>query len=133
MAENTLTAVKNNRETTRAEPTCSEPCFTPRVDIVETDADLFLYADMPGALPHDIDLRFERGELTLHGKVPPREWRGRQVFGEYNVGDFWRVFQVDESIDATKIEAEFKNGVLAVRLPKQEAAKPKQVPIKVKA
>jgi len=133
MADNTLTAAKNNRENLRAEPTCDAPCFTPRVDIVETDEDLFLYADMPGALPHDIDLRYENGELVLHGKVPPRQANGRLVFGEYDVGDFCRVFQVHETIDASKIEAEFKNGVLAVRLPKQEALKPKQVPIKVQA
>jgi len=133
MAENTLTAVKNNRENLRGEATCAGPCFTPRVDIVETEGELFLYADMPGALPNDIDLRYEQGELILHGKVQPREPHGRLVFGEYDVGDFYRVFQVHESIDATKIEAEFKNGVLAVRLPKQEALKPKQVPIKVQA
>lgn|ERR1035438_8926136 len=132
MAQNTPTAVKNACQNPVAEATRNGTCFTPRVDIVETDADLFLYADMPGALPHDIDLRYEQGELILHGKVQPREPHGRLVFGEYDVGDFYRVFQVHETIDATKIEAEFKNGVLAVRLPKQEAAKPKQVPIKVK-
>jgi HSP20 family protein len=133
MAENTLTAVKSPRDNTRVETMCDGPCFAPRVDIVEREADLFLYADMPGALPHDIDLRYENGELVLHGKVPPRQTNGRLVFGEYDVGDFCRVFQVHETIDAAKIEAEFKNGVLKVRLPKQEAAKPKQVAIKVNA
>ena len=88
---------------------------------------------MPGALPHDIDLRYEQGELTLRGKVQPSEPRGNLIFGEYDVGDFYRVFQVHETIDAAKIEAEFKNGVLVVHLPKQEAAKPKHVPVKVQA
>jgi HSP20 family protein len=133
MAENTLTAVKNSSQNPVAEATRNGTCFTPRVDIVETEADLFLYADMPGALPNDIDLRYENGELVLHGKVPPRQPKGRLVFGEYDTGDFYRVFQVHETIDASKIAAEYKNGVLAVRLPKQEALKPKQVPIKVHA
>lgn len=132
MAQDTMNLMNRNGNR-NAEPTCDGPCFAPRVDIVETDADLFLYADMPGALPHDIDLRYEQGELILHGKVPPRQAHGRLVFGEYDVGDFRRVFEVHESIDAGKIEAEFKNGVLTVRLPKQEAVKPKQVAIKVRA
>jgi HSP20 family protein len=55
------------------------------------------------------------------------------LFGEFEVGDFQRVFQIPDTIDAGKIDAEFKNGVLIVTLPKQEAAKPKQVPIKVHA
>jgi HSP20 family protein len=49
------------------------------------------------------------------------------------VGDFHRVFEVQETIDASRIEAEFKNGVLIVHLPKHEAEKPKQVPIRVSA
>jgi HSP20 family molecular chaperone IbpA len=117
----------------RAEETRNGQFFTPRVDILETDKELLIYADMPGALPHDIDLRYENGELTLRGKVQPREAHGNLIFGEYDVGHFYRVFQVHESIDSSRIEAEFKNGVLVVHLPKQEAAKPTQVPIRVQA
>jgi HSP20 family protein len=133
MAQNAATTVKNACQNPVAEATRNGTCFTPRVDIVETDADLFLHADMPGASPENIDLRYEQGELILHGKVQPGAPRGRLVFGEFDVGDFYRVFQVHESIDAAKIEAEFKNGVVTVRLPKVEAVKPKQVPIKVRA
>jgi len=133
MAPSTSAPVKNSSSNPMAEATRDGTCFTPRVDIFETDADLFLFADMPGALPHEIDLRYDQGELILHGKVPPQQRDGRAVFGEYDVGDFYRVFQVHESIDSSKIDAEFKNGVLKVRLPKQEAARPKQVPIKINA
>lgn len=128
MAENTM--VQPNE---RAEATRNGTFFTPRVDILETDTELLLFADMPGALPHDIDLHYERGELILRGKVLPSENRGTAVFAEYEVGDFHRVFQVQETIDASRIEAEFKNGVLIVHLPKHEAEKPKQVPIRVSA
>lgn len=130
MTQDTPAVVKNHP---RAEETRDGQFYTPRVDILETDKELLIYADMPGAMPHDIDLRYEQGELTLRGKVEPGEARGNLVFGEYDVGDFYRVFQVHETIDPTRIEAEFKNGVLVVHLPKQEAAKPKQVPIKVQA
>ncbi len=130
MTENTSAAVKNHA---RAEDTRNNQFFTPRVDIVETDRELLIYADMPGALPHDIDLRYEQGELTLRGKVQPAESDGNLIFSEYEVGDFYRVFQIHETIDAAKIEAEFKNGVLVVHLPKQEAVKPKQVAVRVQA
>jgi HSP20 family protein len=106
--------------------------FAPRVDIYETDHELVLLADLPGARSDEIDLRYERGELTLQGTVKPRQASGHLVLGEYEVGDFYRVFQIHESIDASKIEAEHKNGVLTVHLPKAESAKPKQVAIKAK-
>ena len=131
MKENTPTVVQSCNGNSVADVAPASRTFAPRVDIVETDGALFLYADLPGALPYDIDLNFEHGELTLRGKVKPRETSGRQVFSEYDVGDFQRVFQLHESIDASKIDAEFKNGVLTVRLPKQEAAQPKRLPIRV--
>ena len=131
MTENTL--VQNNAECCAPEATRNAAFFAPRVDILETDTELLLYADVPGARPDGIDLHYERGELILRGKVQPREDRGTRIFAEYDVGDFHRVFQVQETIDASKIEAEFKNGVLIVHLPKQEAVKPKQVPIRVNA
>jgi len=103
--------------------------YTPRVDIVETDTELLLLADMPGVRSEDVDLRYENGELILRGRGQPRARQGHLVFGEYDVGDFYRVFQVHETIDASKIDAEFKNGVLTVHLPKQEAVKPKQISV----
>lgn len=128
MTENTAMTVANTMP--RVEDTRNGNFFTPRVDIVESENDLLLYADMPGVRPDDIDLRYENGELILRGKVQPGESRGHIVFGEYDTGDFYRVFQVHETIDASKIEAEHKSGVLTVRLPKQEAVKPKQVQIR---
>ena len=104
--------------------------FTPRVDIFANDQELLLYADVPGATANDVELRYERGELTLQGKVKPRQFAGQAILSEYEVGDFFRVFQIHESIDASKIEAEFHDGVLTVHLPKQEAVKPKLVTVR---
>jgi HSP20 family molecular chaperone IbpA len=129
MAENTSCCTGSSV----AEVPPTEKTFKPRVDIVETDAELLLYADLPGALPYDIDLNFEQGELTLRAKVKPRSTKDRDVFSEYEVGDFYRAFQVSELIDSSKIDAEFKNGVLTVHLPKQQAAQPQRVPIRVQA
>ena len=128
MAEN-ITA-SEGREATRGEATRDSKFFAPRVDIYETDAELLLFADLPGVDPENVDLRYERGELILQGKMPARSHPGRLVLAEYEDGDFYRVFQIHESIDASKIEAEYKNGVLVVHLPKQEAVKPRQVQIR---
>ena len=104
--------------------------FTPRVDIVETDQELVLYADLPGVRPDDVDLRYEQGELTLHGRVQPRQPERGALLNEYEVGDFYRAFQIHETIDASKIGADFKNGVLTIHLPKMEQAKPRQITVR---
>jgi HSP20 family molecular chaperone IbpA len=119
-------------ETTNRETTRNAQYFTPRVDIFETEAELVMFADMPGVSPKDIDLRYEQGELILQGKVTPCPHTGHLILGEFEDGDYYRVFQIHESIDSTRIEAECKNGVLTVHLPKAESAKPKQVTVKAK-
>jgi HSP20 family protein len=130
MAENITHDVANAADASTAETTRGGHYFAPRVDIYETATELLLYADLPGVNPDEIDLHYERGELVLQGKVRPREHRGRPVFQEYEDGDYYRVFKIHETIDASKIEAEYKNGVLTVHLPKQESLKPKQVAIR---
>jgi HSP20 family molecular chaperone IbpA len=119
-------------ETTKRETTRSAQYFTPRVDIFETESDLLLLADMPGVAPNDIDLRYEQGELILQGKETPWPKVGHPIHAEFEDGDYYRVFQIHESIDASRIEAECKNGVLTVHLPKVESAKPRQVTVKAK-
>lgn len=104
--------------------------FTPRVDIYETERELVLSADMPGVKPEDIDLRYERGELILHGRLQPRERSGNLLLNEYDEGEFYRVFTIDQSINSEQISAECKHGVLTVHLPKVEAAQPKQIAIR---
>jgi len=130
MAENTSLTQKNRVEQSQTESTRGGLYFTPRVDIYETDQELTLYADLPGVRGQDVDLRYERGELMLHGRVPHRERQGDVLLAEYEEGDFYRVFQIHESIDASRIVAECKNGVLTVHLPKVKAARPRQIQIR---
>ncbi len=131
MNDNTSTLTKHT-ETNNPETTRNARYFTPRVDIFETESELIMNADMPGVAPGAIDLRYEQGELILQGKTSPGQRAGHLLLGEYEDGDFYRVFQIHESIDSTRIEAECKNGVLTVHLPKAETAKPKQVAVKAK-
>ena len=109
---------------------CERVVYTPRFDIAETEDDLLLVGDLPGVEPSDLDIRFEERELTVHGKVVPRHADGQHLRGEYGIGDFHRTFSVGESIDANGISAELKNGVLMIRLPKSDGAKPKRIEVK---
>jgi HSP20 family protein len=103
--------------------------FTPRVDVYETDQELVLYADVPGVKPEDVALRYENGELLLHGRVRRPRAERLLVLNEYDEGDYFRTFGIHESIDSTRITAECKDGVLTVHLPKAEAVKPKQIAV----
>jgi HSP20 family protein len=129
MAESNV-AQKEASEVSAPESTWGGIYYTPRVDIYETGDELVLACDMPGLKPADIDLRFENGELILHGKVKPRQTNERFFLGEYGVGDFYRSFAINGAFDASKIAAEYKFGVLTIRLPKREEVKPKRIAIK---
>jgi HSP20 family molecular chaperone IbpA len=129
MPENTTSVAKDKAEPATPERTRGGNYFVPRVDIVETDHELLVLADMPGVRPDDVDLRYEGGELMLHGRLAPRQHSGHALLREYDEGDFYRVFQIHESIDSSKIEASCKNGVLTIRLPKAEAVRPRQVKV----
>jgi len=104
--------------------------FTPRVDILETKDELLLYADLPGVRPEELDIRFENGELIVHGKCAGRNEDANFLMAEYGVGDFYRAFSISESIDASRIDAAMKGGVLTVHLPKTEKVKPRRVAVK---
>jgi HSP20 family protein len=132
MAETTspgTTPQKERANETRPERMRGGVYFTPRVDIVETEHELALYADLPGVRPEDVDLRYEQGELMLQARCQPRHPERGHLLSEYEVGDFYRAFAIGEAIDASKISAEFKNGVLTVHLPKMERARPRQITV----
>lgn len=116
---------------TNVERIRSGPTYRPAVDIIENANELLLVADVPGASGDDIDIQYERGELTICAKVKPRQDENvTYLLGEYGVGDFCRTFRVGEDIDDTRITAETKNGVLTLHLPKRESAKPRRIEVK---
>lgn len=127
LSQLTTPGQKGRVEEARPETTRGGPHFVPRVDILETETELVLYADVPGVKSDDINLHYEKGELMLHARAARRLPESEVLLREYDEGDFYRVFSVHESIDASRIEASCKNGVLAVRLPKAEAVRPRQI------
>lgn len=126
MAKNSLQKQETQTIPARAEYTQST-CYTPRVDIVETNDELVVYADMPGVKPDEVDVRFENGELTLHGRCETPNDGRNLLAAEYGVGDFYRTFSVSQDIDVDRVAAELKQGVLTLHLPKAEAVKPKKI------
>ena len=104
--------------------------YSPRIDIWETADELVLYADMPGVTAENLDIQFEKRELRIFGKVPPRHEKVQFLHSEYGVGDFVRTFSIGEAIDAEKISAELKHGVLTLHLPKTEKVKPRRIEVR---
>ncbi len=105
--------------------------WAPRVDIRETDDALLVQAELPGIDKKDIHLEVKDGVLTLSG-----ERRYEKEVKEENVhrverayGKFSRSFSLPTNVDADKVNANMKDGVLEVRLPKRESAKPKAIAI----
>lgn len=104
--------------------------LTPRVDVLETEQELLLLADLPGVKQDNIDIRFEKGELTLHARRIGNRAEEEFVQREIPAADYFRSFRISEKIDAEKIWAELKLGVLTLHLPKAEAAKPRKIAVK---
>lgn len=106
-----------------------ETTYVPRFDIWEGDDEVVLYGDLPGVTPESIEIRYEDNELSIHGRVAPRQEGVSLLHEEYGIGDFHRTFTVADVIDVDKIEAELRNGVLVVRLPKSESVKPRRIKV----
>lgn len=131
---NTITgsteAVKRN-EMNPTRTVRPERVFQPAVDIVESADRFTLTADVPGADSRSVDAHFEDGVLTLRAGVGPRQPEGtRWLVREYGVGAWERTFRIGEGIDAERIEAVCKDGVLTLTLPKAESARPRKIEVR---
>ena len=131
MANNALITKQEKRtKLTTPERTRNGVTYTPRCDILETDDEMLLYADLPGVRSEDVDVRMENEQLEIYATCTGHQDREDYLAFEYGVGNYYRTFTINESIDAKKIVAELKQGVLTVHLPKNERAKPKRIAVK---
>ena len=122
--------------TRRDDDVTSQGTWLPPVDIYETDNhDIVLKAELPDMNRDEIEVTVENNTLTLKGnkKLPAgvKEEQYRRI--ERNYGTFSRSFTLPSTVDASKVGAEFKNGVLTVRLPFREEAKPRTINVEVAA
>ena len=107
--------------------------WAPPCDIFETDKELVMKFELPEVKKEDVQVKLEQNVLTLHGERKFEEKTDRENYHrvERHYGEFMRSFSVPMYVDAARITAEFKDGVLTVKLPKNEEARPKQINVKV--
>ena len=117
------------REERSPEVTGKVATVIPSVDIYENNDELLLYADMPGVTKEDMTINLENGKLSISG-VRRVTSEGTPQFIEFGAVEFRRTFSVPQGIDTTKVNAELKEGVLRLHLPKTDAVKPKHIEIK---
>jgi len=107
--------------------------WTPACDILEDGENVTLRFELAGVEPKDVEIRFENGVLTMRGerKMEKEEKKDSYHRIELSYGAFTRSFSLPTAVDAEKIRAESKNGVLTVTLPKKAEAKPRAITVKV--
>lgn len=125
-----------NRTTSNSHALRTEDAFgawAPPVDIFERQDQLIIRAEVPGVRKEDMDVRIENGVLTLHGErrqeTDVKEENAHRLERLY--GAFTRSFSLPTTVDAAKVAATYKDGILEVSVPKAETAKPKRVEINV--
>ena len=113
-----------------AEAASEQPALLPPVDVIEDEGGITLYADVPGVTRDNLELHVEGDNLFIDGKIAvemPKELEATHV--EVPRSRYRRVFALSREFDTSKLAAELKNGVLRLRIPKAEHAKPKRIEI----
>ncbi|XXR73924.1 Hsp20/alpha crystallin family protein [Sorangium sp. So ce388] len=112
-----------------------EAWFSPDIELRETKDRFVFRADLPGVKESDIDVSISGRQLSISGKRDEEreEQEGERLYAyEREYGSFCRSFTLPESADLDKIQAELKNGVLEITVPKAAGVQPKQIPLRVK-
>jgi HSP20 family protein len=117
----------------RPTPGMTPPGIIP-LDIHEEDGNLFIKASMPGMKPEDIHIQVKDDALTIWGEVKQEEKREEETYHlrEIRYGRFERSTMLPYPVQVDKAEAEYENGMLILKLPKGEAVRPKEIPVKTK-
>ncbi len=107
--------------------------WTPAVDITESEDAYLVGVELPGLTKDDVKITMENNVLTIHGEKKQEKEEKREDYhrSERTYGSFQRSFTLPSSVKSDKIEAQYKNGILTVTLPKVEEAKPKAIEVKV--
>ena len=121
------------REPWGGDESMSKAEWSPTVDISENKDEYLVSAELPGMKKEDVQITYANNILKIEGERQKEEEKQDTNYHrvERLYGKFCRTFQVPTQIQADKIAADFKNGILTVHLPKAEEAKPKEVQIKI--
>lgn len=127
-----MEATTTTRPAAPAAPTAYEPApLVPPVDIVEDAEGITLKADLPGVAREDLSVDIDGDSLTIEGEVKLGEpARMQPLYAEVRVARYRRAFVLGPDLDSDNVEASIRNGVLTLRLPKREAAKPRRIAVR---
>ena len=114
--------------------TAAQPAFVPELDAWETESEYLVQLDLPGVAAESVDINFERNTLSVRGERArsiraAEKGEVRVFFAERDWGTFTRSLRFPQHVAGDNISATFDAGVLTVRIPKTEAAKPRKIPV----
>ena len=122
MSDNKQALQTTNEQDTRS--------VLPRVDVFEDDAGITLLADLPGVTREQLELRVEADTLLIEGNVDAAAPGGLEaVYAEVRLPRYRRSFTLSRELDPSRIEAQLKDGVLKLRIPKQAHAQPRRIEV----
>jgi HSP20 family protein len=119
----------NKTENRMTEQVKAQGWETPLVDIIESKDSYILEAEMPGVAKDGLEVLLDRSELTLLGRRSVVASSAQALYRESSGRDYRRVFELDPTIDTSRISAQMEQGVLRLTLPKAEHAKPRRITI----
>ncbi len=132
METQTSTQSSQQPQTTNGHQAAPQRFVRPRASVTENHDGFTVQVEMPGVQPSGLEITFENGELTLvgHRSAAAGNGDGHEVlYRESHAADYRRVFEVDHTIDAGRINAALDQGLLTLSLPKAESAKPRRIEI----
>lgn len=119
-----------SKTTQQQQASRNEAALMPPVDVIEDAAGITLFADLPGVSKDKLSLQVEGDALTIEGEVSLPTPEGLEAsYAEVGLPRYRRVFTLSKELDAGKVSAELNHGVLKLRIPKAEHAKPRRIEI----
>ena len=118
----------------RSTPGTDGGALVPAIDVTETDNEYLIKAEVPGVKKEDLDVSVQDGVLTINAesKYESEEKKeGRLIRQERRYGKYVRSMRLGKDVDSTKVKAEYKDGILELKLPKVEEVKPKKIAIDI--
>ena len=130
MSQQELQAQHKREVEKKQESTMPVRDFVPATDIFETEQALTVVLEMTGVSKESVEVGVENDVLTITGRIDSSKYEGLQpLYTEYNIGNYSRSFQISSKIEQEGIEAELKDGVMTLVLPKAEKAMPRRISV----
>jgi HSP20 family protein len=132
MSEKSEVATREEGQVARQERPSDRAVMLPLVDVVEDTSGITLMADLPGVSNDKLTVRVDGDTLLIEGELAVEMPQGMEAtYAEIQVPRFRRVFTLSRDLDTSKPDAQLKDGVLKLRIPKAEHAQPRKIEVKV--